>query len=365
MNRWLSALWRGRIWVFWGCAAIVLLVLPYVFASDAYWGHIINEMGIYVILAMGMNLAMGYGGQFNLAIGALFGIGAYTGGLGTVHELPFVLVLPLGILLGAIFGVLVGIPAIRVQSHYLALVTLGMGAALNILFVNLDNITGGPIGLPGIPFPSIGPIVFETDFLLSYLIFSVMWILLLFAFIFTRSRFGRNLKAVRDDPIAAQSMGINLAVYKLTSFALSGAYAGAAGALYAVWLGYVGPSTFELSQSIFIMAQTMVGGVATLVGPVIGAVTLVGLQQKLLDTGDLQLIIYGSLIVIMVLLARGGIAGGISNLWSFVREHLLPQSLASKLDVLLPSVTNLSDADPALSDDGSAETGEPSATMMY
>jgi branched-chain amino acid transport system permease protein len=326
MKRWLPTLWREQSWVFWGSTFVVLLLIPNFFTSDAYWGHIINEMAIYVILATGMNLAMGFGGQFNLAIGALFGIGAYTGGLGTIHALPFLLVLPLAILFGTLFGVLVGIPAIRVQSHYLALVTLGMGEAINILFVNWDTITGGPIGLPGIPFASIGPFSFSTETMLSYLIFTVMWCLLLFASVFVRSRFGRNLKAVRDDPIAAQSMGINLGVYKLTSFALSGAYAGAAGALYAVWLGYVGPSTFDLSQSIFILAQTLVGGVSTLAGPVIGAVALVGLQQKLLDTGDLQLIIYGSLIVIMVLVARGGIAGGLTAVWMVTRRRLLAHS---------------------------------------
>ncbi len=311
--------WRGPL--FWMGLAIVLAILPQVTQLDPFWAHIANEMAIYVILAMGMNLAMGYGGQINLAMGALFGVGAYTTAFILLHNGSFPVAFVVSALLGALVAAFIGLPALRVRSHYLALVTLGLGIALNIIFVSWEAVTGGAIGLTSIPFASMGPLQFDDETKMSYLFFGIMFVMVLIAAVFIHSRFGRNLKATRDDLIAARAMGINVGVYQLVCFVLSGFYAGVAGSLYAVWLSYISPTSFDLNQSIFILAQTMVGGMGTLIGPVIGAVTLVGLQQYLLAFGDLQLIIYGGLIVVLVLVARGGVAGGLEALWRWGRRR--------------------------------------------
>ncbi len=308
--------WRGPL--FWLALAIILAMLPLVTQLDPFWAHIVNEVAIYVILATGMNLVMGYGGQINLAMGALFGVGAYSTAFILLHNGNFPLALVSSALLGTLVATLIGLPALRVRSHYLALVTLGLGIALNILFVNWEAVTGGAIGLTSIPFASIGSLPFDDETKMSYLFFGIMLAMVLMAAVFVHSRFGRNLKAMRDDLIAARAMGINAAIYQLTCFAFSGFYAGVAGSLYAVWLSYISPTSFDLNQSIFILAQTLVGGMGTLIGPVIGAVTLVGLQQYLLSFGDLQLIIYGALIVVLVLVARGGIVGGLAALWQLL-----------------------------------------------
>jgi len=220
-------------------------------------------------------------------------------------------------------------------------VTLGLGIALNIVFVSWEAVTGGAIGLSSIPFASVGPLQFDDETKMSYLFFGIMLVMLLIAAVFIHSRFGRNLKATRDDLIAARAMGINVGVYQLACFVLSGFYAGVAGSLYAVWLSYISPTSFDLNQSIFILAQTLVGGMGTLIGPVIGAVTLVGLQQYLLAFGDLQLIIYGGLIVVLVLVARGGVAGGLAALWRLGRRRNMMAPVtpsASKTSAATPPV---------------------------
>jgi branched-chain amino acid transport system permease protein len=312
--------WQGPL--FWVGLAVILAILPQVTQLDPFWAHIANEMAIYVILAAGMNLAMGYGGQINLAIGPLFGVGAYSTALILLHNGSFLVGFAVSALLSAVVATFIGLPALRVRSHYLALVTLGLGTALNIIFVNWEAVTGGAIGLSSIPFASIGGLQFDDETKMSYLFFGILLIMLLIATVFIHSRFGRNLKAMRDDLIAARAMGINVGIYQLACFALSGFYAGIAGSLYAVWLSYISPTSFDLNQSIFILAQTLVGGMGTLIGPVIGAIALVGLQQYLLAFGDLQLIIYGGLIVVLVLVARGGIAGGLTALWQLFKKRL-------------------------------------------
>jgi ABC-type branched-subunit amino acid transport system permease subunit len=206
------------------------------------------------------------------------------------------------------------LPALRVRSHYLALVTLGFGESLNLIFVNATPVTGGSIGIAGIPPATIGWMRFDNDASFALLALPVVILALLAAVSFVNSRFGRNLRALRDDATAARASGIDVGSYQLACFALSGLYAGIAGALYAVWLNYVSPASFDLSQSIFVLAQVLLGGAGTIVGPVIGAVALVSLHEALIALGDLQLIVYGLLIVILVLVARGGIAGLLSNL---------------------------------------------------
>lgn len=320
--------WRGPL--FWLALAVVLALLPLLTRLDPFWAHIANEMVIYVILTSGMNLAMGYGGQINLAVGALFGVGAYSTAFILLHQGSFPLALVISALLGILVATLIGLPALRVRSHYLALVTLGLGIALNIIFVNWEAVTGGAIGLTSIPFASIGSWQFDDETKMSYLFSGIMLVMLLIAAVFIHSRFGRNLKAMRDDLIAARAMGINAGVYQLACFALSGLYAGIAGSLYAVWLSYISPGSFDLNQSIFILAQTLVGGMGTLIGPVIGAVFLVGIQQYLLAFGTLQLIIYGGLIVVLVLVARGGVAGGLIFLW-----RLLARLFGWKRDAIM------------------------------
>ena len=281
---------------------------------NGYLFHVADEIMLYVVLATGMNLAIGYGGQFNLAVGALFGFGAYSMAIALHAGWNFPAALLLAAILTALLGGLVGLPALRVRSHYLALVTLGFGESLDLVFTNATPLTGGSIGITGIPAASIGPWRFDNDLSFAVLALTVTAIGLVAARLFVSSRIGRNLRAVRDDAIAARACGIHVGAYQLGCFALSGLYAGVAGGLYAVWLNYISPATFDLSQSIFVLAQVLLGGAGTIIGPLIGAVALVSMHEALIALGDFQLLVYGVLIVVLVLVARGGIAGAFTRL---------------------------------------------------
>jgi branched-chain amino acid transport system permease protein len=317
----LAYLQRWKTLLLWTGFAVLLALLPPLFQSDAYLLLIICTMGYYVILAMGMNLAMGYGGQFNLAIGGIFGVGAYATALSLLHGWSFPVALLISAGMGALVSTLIGLPSLRVRSHYLALVTLGLGQALTVIFINWDQVTHGDIGIFGIPPASLGPLVFSDNFQMSYLIMGMMFVMLGLASIFIRSRFGRNLMAVRDDHIAARTSGLNVGLYRLACFGMSGFYAGVAGSLYAVQVGYISPSTFTLGQSIFVLAQILIGGLGTLTGPLVGVVVLVSLREYLLQFGEWQYIIYGALIAFIVLVARGGVVGGIRAIWQRVPQR--------------------------------------------
>lgn len=207
---------------------------------NGYLIYVLDEIMLYVILATGMNLEIGYGGQFNLAIGALYGFGAYTTALALRAGWSFIPALILAAVFTAVLGALVGLPALRVRSHYLALVTLGFGESLDLIFTNAAPITGGSIGIPNIPFATIGPLRFDNDLSFALLAFVMVVVAL---------------------------------------------------------------------QSIFVLAQVLLGGAGTIIGPLIGTAALVSLHEALIALGDLQLIVYGLLIVVVVLVARGGVAG--------------------------------------------------------
>jgi branched-chain amino acid transport system permease protein len=347
---WIRPIRRWKTVLLWVGFAVFLAILPQIVQSDVYSISILDEMAIFVIVATGMNLAMGYGGQFNLAIGAIFGVGAYATGICLLHGYSFPLAFLISAVMGGLVSTLIGLPALRVRSHYLALVTLGLGLALDILFVNWDSVTGGDNGLLDIPFASIGSFEFD-NFInytnLVYLVFGVMLLMLGIAAVFVFSRFGRNLRAVRDDPIAARACGINVGLYRLACFALSGLFAGVAGSLYTVWVGTVGPSAFGLNQSIFVLAQVLIGGLGTLTGSIVGAVGLVWLDQYLLTYGDFHNIIYGSLIAIIVLLARGGIVGGIKSLWKRLQPRLGTPALGPNSETVLVASAMSNDANTA------------------
>ena len=330
--------WR-KTFVLWAAGAVVLVIIPQVFRSNDYITLLICYMGYYVILATGMNLAMGYGGQFNLAIGAIFGVGAYTTAISMLHGYNFPVALLLSMALSTLVSLLIGLPSLRVRSHYLALVTLGLGQALTLIFTNWEAVTGGDVGLFNIPSASLGPLTFPDNFHMAYLILGTMFVMLGIAAIFVRSRFGRNLRAVRDDHIAASTSGINVGVYRLVCFGLSGFYAGIAGSLYVVLVGYINPGTFDLSQSIFILAQVLIGGLGTLSGPVVGVIVLVGLREILLPFSEWQYIVYGAMIAFIVLVARGGVVGGALALW----KRLLRWQSTKQLELDADKVVAISD----------------------
>jgi branched-chain amino acid transport system permease protein len=294
-------------WILIGVGAVAVLGFPFV-ATTPYQIHILNLAGIYILLSLGLNLAMGFGGQFNLAMGALWGVGSYTAAiLNTKVGTPFWLTLPAAMLVTGLIGALVGLPSLKVRSHYLAIVTIGLGQVINILMLNLEDLTGGALGIGGIQKPALFGFTFGDDQSFYYLILVIVILGFLIARQIVGHRIGRAFRAIRDDYQAAKAMGVNTAYYQILAFAISAVYAGAAGALFAHLNSYISPDIYEFKSTLFVMTMTMVGGMGSLTGSIVGGLALPVLNEYLRVFLNWQRVAYGLSIMIVVLFMPGGV----------------------------------------------------------
>jgi branched-chain amino acid transport system permease protein len=290
-----------------GAVGIVFLIFPFI-AQNRYQVHVINMAGIYILVSLGLNLAMGYAGQFNLAMGALWGVGAYTAALlNTRFGIPFWFNLPAAMIVTGFIGALVGLPSLKVRSHYLAIVTIGLGEVINIILVNQEALTGGALGIPRIQMPTFFGLPIDNDERFYYLILFMVVLGYLVARQILANRIGRSFRAIRDDFQAAKAMGVNTAYYQILAFVISAAYAGAAGALFAHLNTYISPDIFEFKSTLFVMTATMVGGMGSLAGSIVGGLSLPILQEYLRVIKDWQLVVYGVAIMVVVLFIPGGV----------------------------------------------------------
>jgi branched-chain amino acid transport system permease protein len=315
-----------NVLIFLGIVAVAA-VLPFLAASP-YQVHILNLLGIYMLLNLGLNIAMGYCGQMNLAMAAFWGMGAYASTLLTVDlGVNFWLALILSGLVTAVLGGLVGLPSLKVRSHYLAIVTIGLGGIINLVLVNEREITRGAIGITNIPSPSIFGFELNDGFRYYYLILVVVVLGYLLARQIVNHRLGRNFVAIRDDHVAAQAMGINIAYYQILAFAISGFYAGIAGSVYAHMINYVSPDIFAFQSMMFVLTMTLVGGLGSLSGSIIGALLAV-VHEYLREFEDFQLVIYGMVVVLCVLFVPGGVVGLAQRIRSW-RRAKVPEDAGS------------------------------------
>jgi branched-chain amino acid transport system permease protein len=293
-------------WILIGVVACFLLVFPYI-AKNRYQVHVVNNIGIWLMLSLGLNIAMGYAGQFNLALGALWGVGAYTAALLLTNwGVPFWINLPLATIAGAIVAAFVGLPSFKVRSHYLALVTIALGEAMNLVLVNEDKITGGALGINRIPMPNIFGFPINTDERYYYIILIMVILGYLIGRQIVGHRIGRAFRALRDDFQAARAMGVNTGYYQILAFAISGAYAGAAGALYAQLNTYISPDIFTFNSALIVLTMILVGGMGSLPGSVVGTVLLLLMNEYLRVFQTWQLVGYGAAIILVVLFLPGG-----------------------------------------------------------
>jgi len=261
----------------WGGLLLLLLLPPLL---DTYLLYLLTLFASYVIGALGLHLLMGLTGQISLAQAAFVGIGAYgTTLFMTGAGFSFWVSLPLAAGLAALASLVIGLPALRVKGHYLALATLGFGQIVQLIFVHWDSVTNGPRGLK-VPRPALGGYVL-SEVAFAYVTLAITVLLLLAAANLGRAKIGRALMAIRDNDLVAQAMGVNLAGYKLLAFALSAFYGAVAGGLYASLLGFIDPLGFTLWESVQFLTMLVLGGMGSLSGVVIGAVLLSGLPEFL------------------------------------------------------------------------------------
>lgn len=284
---------------------LIALILP--FAVDNYWIDVASLVLIYVVLAQGLNVVTGYAGLLDLGYAAFFAIGAYTTGiLMTVLEWSFWATLPVASVFAAISGVIVGSPAIRLRSDYLAVVTLGFGEITRIIAMNLQ-ITGTATGIFAIPNPTIGGFTFSTQIDFYYLILFLAVIIIVVTVRLGNSRLGRAWTYIREDEEAAEAMGIDRIRLKLLAFVIGAIIAGVAGSFYAVKMGAVAPQSFRFLQSLMILLAVVLGGIGSVAGVTIGAIIVIVLPEILRGVSDLRFLIFGILMIVMMLFRPQGL----------------------------------------------------------
>lgn len=269
---------------------------------NPYYYGIFVLMGINMILAMSLNLVTGFTGQLHLGHAGFMAIGAYTAALLSIKSgVAFVPALLASGIMAALFGILVGLPTLRLRGDYLAIATLGFGEIVRITILNLD-ITGGPFGLRGIPRLTNLPIVI----LVAAGVFVILQSLV-------HSRIGRALIAIREDEVAAEVMGIETTRMKVTAFALAAFFAGIAGGLFAFWFRFISPGSFGFMLSIEVLSMVVLGGLGNLLGSILGAGFITYLPELLRTSAPAiaqhRLVFYGALLVIAMILRPNGLLG--------------------------------------------------------
>lgn len=286
-----------------------------------YYLHIAVLSLLHILLALGLNLIAGYAGQLSLAHAAFFGIGAYTTALLTLNQhWSFWLAAPIGAVVAGLVAVAIGLPTLRLKGPYFVISSMGFGEIVRLIFLNWQSVTRGPNGLPGIPAPdpiNLGfvKLTFESRMESYYLILFVLFGVLILYYNLVNSRIGRALRAIRNDYIAAQVMGIHIAFYRILAFAGGAALAGLTGALYSGYIRFISPDTFTSGESINILIMMVIGGMGTIVGPIIGAVAITYLLETMRVFAEYRLVIYGLLMFIVILYMPQGVAGMLGSLW--------------------------------------------------
>lgn len=269
---------------------------------------------LYIALALGLNIVVGFAGLLDLGYVAFYAVGAYLWALaGTRLGWSFWIALPLSGLVAAIFGVLIGVPTLRLRGDYLAIVTLGFGEIVRLSLNNMDPVTGGPSGIMDIPRPAMGTFEFPPASL-QPLHFYYLSLAVALAAWFTsarldNSRVGRAWKAVRDDEVAAAAMGIDVVRVKLVAFAIGAFFAGLAGATFAAKMGVVSPSSFTFWESILILCMVVLGGMGSIPGVAVGAIVLVLLPEVLREFAAYRMLVFGVAMAVMMILRPGGLLG--------------------------------------------------------
>ena len=299
--------------------AAALWLLPY--RLDVYWISVADTALLFALLAIGLGLVMGIAGQVNLAQIAFFGVGAYVTAILTTHSgYGFWAAGLLALAATVLTGLVVGTPALRIQSHYLGIVTLGLAVAFVDLITNAP-VTGGDSGISGIPAPPLPGIDLSSQYLYYYLELIVLAGGLAFGLFVVRTPLGRRMRAMRDDALAASASGAEIGVLRMIAFVLASVYGGAAGVLYAGLIHYVAPETFSIANMFLLLAMVIIGGRQSLAGCVAGAVGLTVVQQELVNLAARAQLGYGLVVVLVVVFAPTGLAGVPGRVAGWLGRH--------------------------------------------
>jgi branched-chain amino acid transport system permease protein len=292
--------------------ALLAVAATFLKRSDVY---LLTLTMVYLMATFGLNLTVGYAGQMSLGQAAFFGIGAYIAAIALKAGVPFLVVLPMAGIACFVVGLALGFPALRVQHHYLAFATLGFNVLVYLVMRNEEKLTGGTYGISAIPRPSILGISFDKP--LAFFYFTLFSLVVLGGLLrwLLRSPWGRAFAALRDNPIRAESLGVNITAYTLLAFAIGAACAGVGGVYYASLVEFIEPGPFHFSTSLTLLLAVIVGGSGRFYGPVIGTIIIILLPEVLRGSDHealkfmqkWYLVFFGLAVVALMVWLPGGI----------------------------------------------------------
>lgn len=330
---------------------VLVLIFPMTPISNEYILHVLTLIMVYMVLAMGLNIVPGFCGLLDLGYVGFYGIGAYTAGLLTIHfGLNFFLIVPLAALNGALWGILLGAPTLRLTGDYFAIVTFGFSELVVLFLTNEIWLTRGPLGLPG-----IDPVTFDFSWLSTMLNPNWDWYyefggetpyfylaILMVAFVYfimrriEDSRLGRAWFAIREDPLAAANCGVNILNYKVIAFAISAAIGAIGGCFFARWTMFISPDMFKFWESFLVLCMVVLGGLGNINGALIGAIILVALGEVLRSVlphfglpTETRFLVYG---LIMILIMRFKPSGFIPKIGDVGMKNPIIVELRKKLE---------------------------------
>ena len=307
----MSAGLRRTVLLVAGLAALAA-VAAFAKRSEVY---LLTLTMVYLMATFGLNLTVGYAGQMSLGQAAFFGIGAYVAAIALKAGIPFLAVLPIAGVACFVVGLALGFPALRVQHHYLAFATLGFNVLVFLVMRNEEKLTGGTFGISSIPRPTILGVSFEGH--LAYFYFTLAGLVALAAALWwlLRSPWGRAFAALRDNPIRAESLGVNITAYTLLAFAIGAACAGVGGVSYTWLVEFIEPGPFHFSTSLMMLLAVIVGGSGRFFGPVVGTIVIILLPEVLRSSSieslkfmqKWYLVFFGLAVVALMIWLPGGI----------------------------------------------------------
>ncbi len=301
---------------------IFAALFPFIFST--YQVSIMATVLMYVMLGLGLNIVVGLAGLLDLGYVAFYAVGAYSYALLNFHfGLSFWIALPVGALLGASFGILLGFPVLRLRGDYLAIVTLGFGEIIRLVLENWNEFSFGPSGIANIPRPSLFGIDFSLHSATAYLYFIMIALVIFTIFVVNRlqdSRIGRAWIALREDEIACQAMGIDKVRTKLTAFALGATWAGMAGVILAAKTTFINPASFTFLESAIILSIVVLGGMGSIMGVILGAFILILLPEYLRAFSDFRMLLFGGIMVLMMVFRPQGLISNVRRAYELKSE---------------------------------------------
>jgi len=284
-----------------------LLLFAPLFLNN-YAVDVLTLTGIYVVLALGLNIVVGLAGLLDLGYVAFYAIGAYTYALLSTHYgVSFWIGMPFGGITAAVFGMVLGVVTLRLRGDYLAIVTLGFIQIVHLVLNNWDSVTNGPNGILNIGRPAIGNFELLQPIHFYYLILAIALLTLAVVYRINRSRVGRAWMAIREDEVAAAAMGIHTTRFKILAFTLGATWAGIAGSFFAAKFAFISPESFTFFESVFVLSMVVLGGMGSIPGVILGASLLVILPEFLRGLADYRMLFFGALLVLMMVFRPQGL----------------------------------------------------------